>query len=97
MASLRGPEIRKKRDVCMWVCGVVLVSTCSSESTGVDDAHHHDVSDGGDDGDPEPNGVTGHRLGLILLAVHRGGRGSGVDAGGGVEERVLAAVVIIGR
>lgn len=81
----------------MCVCVFVSVSICSSESAGVDNANHHNVSDGGDDGDPEPDGITGHGLRLVLLAVYRGGRGSGVDAGRGVEERVLAAVVVVGR
>ncbi len=40
----------------------VSVSICSSESAGVDNAHHHNVSDGGDDGDPEPDGIAGHGL-----------------------------------
>lgn len=90
-----GPEIRKKQDV--HVREHVFVCMCSSEGAGIDDAHHHNVANGGNDGDPEPDGIAGHRLGLVLLAVYRGGRGSGVDAGRGVEERVLAAVVIIGR
>lgn len=81
----------------MCVCMFVFVSICWSESAGVDHAHHHDVSDGGNDGDPEPDGVAGHGLWLVLLAVYRGRRGSGVDAGRGVEERVLPAVVVIGR
>lgn len=80
--------------VCVDVC--VFVSICSSESAGIDNANHHNVSDGGDDGDPEPDGIAGHGLRLILLAVHRGGRGSGVDAGRGVEERVFTAVIVIG-
>jgi len=61
----------------------------------VDDADHHDVADGGDDGDPQPDGVAGHGLRLLLLAVYA--RGAGVHAGRGVEERVLAAVVVVGR
>ncbi len=81
----------------MRVSGIVFVSICSSESAGIDNAHHHDVSDGGDDGDPEPNGIAGHRLRLVLLAMHRGCRGGGVDTGWRVEERVLAAVVVIRR
>lgn len=68
----------------------------SSESAGVDDANHHDVPDGGHDGDPQPDGVAGHGLRLVRLAVHRGGRGGGVHAGRRVEERVLAAVVVVG-
>ena len=90
-----GPEIRKKQDV--HVRELVFVCMCPSEGAGVDDAHHHNVANGGDDGDPEPDGIAGHRLRLVLLAVYRGGRGSGVDAGWWVEERVLAAVVVIGR
>lgn len=95
MALLGGPEIQKKQDVC--VCVFVSVSICSSESAGVDNAHHNNVSNSGDDGDPEPDGITGHGLRLILLAVYRCSRGSSMDAGRGVEERVLAAVVVIGR
>lgn len=70
---------------------------CSSESAGIDNAHHHNVSNSGNDGNPEPDGIAGHGLRLILLAVYRGGRGGGMDAGRGVKERVLAAVVVIGR
>lgn len=44
------------------MCVFVFVSICSSESAGVDNAHHHNVSDGGDDGDPEPDGIAGHGL-----------------------------------
>lgn len=78
--------------------GSICVCRCSrsSESEGVDHAHYHYVPHGGDDGNPEPDGVTGHGLGLVRLAVGGGRRGGGVDAGRGVEERVLAAVVIVG-
>lgn len=68
-----------------------------SEGAGVHHAHHDNVSNGGNDGDPEPDGIAGHGLRLILLPVHRRGRGRGVDAGRRVEERVFAAVVVIGR
>lgn len=88
-----GPEIQTKAGCAR----AVFVSMCSSESAGVDDAHHHDVSNSGDDGDPEPDGVAGHGLLLVLLALYRGGRGGSVDAGRGVEERMLAAVVVIRR
>lgn len=76
--------------MCVFCC------SCSSESEGIDHPHYHYVPDGGDDGDPEPDGVAGHGLRLILLAVCGGRRRGGVDAGRGVEERVLAAVVVVG-
>lgn len=78
------------RYVCVYYC------SCSSESEGIDHPHYHYVPDGGDDGNPEPDGVAGHGLRLILLAVRGGRRRGGVDAGRGVEERVLAAVVVVG-
>lgn len=78
------------RYVCVFCC------SRSSESEGVDHPHYHYVSDRGDDGDPEPDGVTGHGLRLVLLAVCGGHRRGGVDAGRGVEEWVLATVVVIG-
>lgn len=67
-----------------------------SEGAGVDHAHHHDVPYSRNDGDPQPDGVAGHGLLLVRLAVHRGGRGRRVDARRRVEERMLAAVVVVG-
>lgn len=67
-----------------------------SERAGVDNAYHHNVSNGSDDGDPEPDGIAWHGLLLVRLAVYRGCRGRGVDTGWRVKERVLATVVIIG-
>ena len=91
-ASLRGPEIQENQDMYTFV----FISIRSSESEGVDNAHHHYVSNSGDNGDPEPDGVAGHGLRLILLTLYGPSQGRGVDAGRGVEERVLAAVVIVG-
>lgn len=51
---------RKARCVCVCTYVCVCVRTCSSEGAGVDNTHHHNVPDGGDDGDPEPNGIAGH-------------------------------------
>lgn len=89
-AKLSGARDKKKK-------ASACSSMCSSESASVDNAHHHNISDGGDDSNPEPDSITGHGLLLVLLAVYRGGWGSSVDAGGGVEERVFSTVVIIGR
>lgn len=76
--------------VCLFCC-------CSSESEGIDHPHYHYVPDGGDDGDPEPDGIAGHGLRLVLLAMCGRRRCGGVDAGRGVEEWVFAAVVVVGR
>lgn len=61
----------------------------NSEGAGVDDSDHHDVRDGGRNGDPEPDGITGNPLRRLLLVKS--------DAGRGVEERVICAVVIVWR
>lgn len=82
---------RVSRYVCMFCC------LCSSESEGIDHPHYHYVSDGGDDGNPEPDGVAGHGLRLVLLALRGGRRRGGVDVGRGVEERVFATVVVVRR
>lgn len=66
-----------------------------SEGAGVDHPDDHDVPDGGHDGDPQPYGVSGHGLRLLLLAV--GSDGGSVHTGRGVEQRVVCAVVIIRR
>ncbi len=85
---------------CVWSCtspdGLFTESLAvpSSESTSVDDSDHHDVSDGGDDGDPEPDGVAGHGLWLLLLARCWRCRRCCVHAGRGVKERVLRAAVV---
>ncbi len=80
------------------VCGAARLRMVSSprvsESTSVDDSDHHDVSDGGDDGDPEPDGVAGHGLWLLLLARCGRCRRCCVHAGRGVKERVLRAAVV---
>lgn len=78
-----------------YVSKVQLVSFQRSEREGVDDAHHYDVPDGGGDGDPQPDGVSGHGLLLLLLVVSC--QSGGVDASRGVEERVIRAVVIVRR
>lgn len=85
---MRGPRS------CIWG---TQSRTClqSSEREGVDDAHHNDVPDGGRDGDPQPDGVPGHGLLLLLLIVSC--QSGGVDASRGVEERVIRAVVIVRR
>lgn len=67
----------------------------TSECEGVDDSDHYDVADGGSNGDPQPYGVPGHGLLLLLLAVS--GQSGGVDTSRGVEERVIRAVVIVRR
>lgn len=89
------PLLGVQKKVFLFVFTNTLV--CSSEGAGVDHAHHHYVPDSGHDGDPEPDGVAGHWLGLFLLTLHGGCRGCGVNAGRGVEERVFAAVVVVGR
>ena len=69
-----------------------------SEGEGVDDSDHDDVADGGHDGDPEPDGVAGHLL--LVVGWGLGGGGGGcrhVNAGRGVEEGALGAVVVVGR
>lgn len=89
-----GPTTQKKQDV--WVDTCVCCCSGSSESEGIDHAHDHYVPDSGDDGNPEPDGVAGHGLRLVRLALGGGRWGDGVDAGRGVEERMLAAVVVVG-
>lgn len=91
-----GPTTQKKQDVWVDTCVCVCCCSGSSESEGIDHAHDHYVPDRGDDGDPEPDGVAGHGLRLVLLALGGGRWGDGVDAGRGVEERMLAAVVVVG-
>lgn len=66
----------------------------ASEGEGVHHPHHHDVAQRRYDGDPEQDGIVGGPRGLLGLALAAGGR---VDVGGGVEERVLGAEVLIGR
>lgn len=60
-----------------------------SEGAGVDDSDHHDVCDGGRNGDPEPDGIAGNPLRRLLLVKS--------DTGRGVEERVIRAVLVIRR
>lgn len=66
----------------------------ASEGEGVHHPHHHDVPQRRYDGYPEQDCVVGGPRGLLGLALAAGGR---VDVGGGVEEGVLRAEVLIGR
>lgn len=66
-----------------------------SECEGVHHTHNYYVPNCGSDGDPQPNGVPGHGLGLLRLAMSC--QGSSMDAGRRVEQRVVGAVVIVGR
>lgn len=68
-----------------------LLSECES----IHNAHNYYVPNGGSDGDPEPNGIPGHGLGLLMRTVSC--HGCSVDTGRRVEQRVVGAIVIIGR
>lgn len=68
-------------------------SFLTSESKSINHTDHHDVSDGGDDGDPKPDGVTGHVLLLVVLG-RCWGWGRRVHARWRVKERMFRAAVI---
>lgn len=64
-----------------------------SERKSINHTDHHDVPDGGDDGDPQPDGVTGHAL-LLFVLCRCWGWGRSVHAGRWVKQRVFSAAVI---
>lgn len=65
------------------------VRPISSEGTGANHRHHNDVSNSGQDGDPQPNSVTGHFP--ILLGFWRSWAAS-IEIGGGCLQGRVAIV-----